>query len=209
MLLELEIWNLKLDMNGKLIIFSAPSGAGKTTIVKYLLQQDLNLEFSVSATSRARRHTETDGKDYYFLSAEEFRRKIENDEFLEWEEVYEGIYYGTLKSEVERICCKGSNVIFDVDVVGGCNIKKYYGNKALAIFVQPPSIEELRKRLISRSTDSVEVIEKRVAKAAYELTFANQFDCIIVNEELSLAYQEAEECIREFIADSKQPIAEI
>jgi guanylate kinase len=207
--LELEIWNLKLDMNGKLIIFSAPSGAGKTTIVKYLLQQDLNLEFSVSATSRERRHTETDGKDYYFLSADEFRRKIENEEFLEWEEVYEGIYYGTLKSEVERICSKGSNVIFDVDVVGGCNIKKYYGTKALAIFVQPPSIEELRKRLISRSTDSVEVIEKRVAKASYELTFSNQFDCIIVNEELSLAYQEAEKCIRAFIADTRQPIADI
>lgn len=196
-------------MNGKLIIFSAPSGAGKTTIVKYLLQQDLNLEFSVSATSRERRHTETDGKDYYFLSADEFRRKIENEEFLEWEEVYEGIYYGTLKSEVERICSKGSNVIFDVDVVGGCNIKKYYGTKALAIFVQPPSIEELRKRLISRSTDSVEVIEKRVAKASYELTFSNQFDCIIVNEELSLAYQEAEKCIRAFIADTRQPIADI
>lgn len=192
-------------MNGKLIIFSAPSGAGKTTIVKYLLQQDLNLEFSVSATSRARRHTETDGRDYYFLSAEEFRRKIENDEFLEWEEVYDGIYYGTLKSEVERICSKGSNVIFDVDVVGGCNIKKYYGPKALAIFVQPPSIEELRKRLISRSTDALEVIEKRVAKAAYELTFSNLFDCVIVNEELSLAYQAAEKCIREFIADSRQP----
>lgn len=196
-------------MLGKLIIFSAPSGAGKTTIVKYLLQQDLNLEFSVSATSRTRRHTETDGKDYYFLSADEFRRKIENDEFLEWEEVYEGIYYGTLKSEVERICSKGSHVIFDVDVVGGCNIKKYYGNKALAIFVQPPSIEELRKRLISRSTDAIEVIEKRVAKAAYELTFANQFDCIIVNEELSLAYQEAEKCIREFIAGNWQPVADI
>lgn len=194
-------------MQGKLIIFSAPSGAGKTTIVKYLLEQDLNLEFSVSATSRARRHTETDGRDYYFLSAEEFRRKIANDEFLEWEEVYDGIYYGTLKSEVERICAKGSNVVFDVDVVGGCNIKKYYGNQALAIFVQPPSIEELRNRLIFRSTDAVEVIEKRVAKAAYELTFANQFDCIIVNEELSLAYQEAEKCIREFIAGSKQPIA--
>lgn len=196
-------------MQGKLIIFSAPSGAGKTTIVKYLLEQNLNLEFSVSATSRARRYTETDGKDYYFLSAEEFRCKIANDEFLEWEEVYEGIYYGTLKSEVERICSKGSHVVFDVDVVGGCNIKKYYGHQALAIFVQPPSIEELRKRLISRSTDAIEVIEKRVAKAAYELTFANQFDCIIVNEELSLAYKEAEKCIREFIACKQQPKAGI
>lgn len=187
-------------MQGKLIIFSAPSGAGKTTIVKYLLQQNLNLEFSVSATSRARRHTETEGKDYYFLSADEFRRKIANEEFLEWEEVYDGIYYGTLKSEIERICSQGKHVIFDVDVVGGCNIKKYYGYRALAIFVQPPSIEELRKRLISRSTDALEVIEKRVAKAAYELTFANQFDCVIVNEELSIAFQEAEKCIRDFIA---------
>ena len=191
-------------MDGKLIIFSAPSGAGKTTIVKYLLEQDLNLEFSVSATCRPKRHTETDGKDYYFLSLEEFRSKVENNEFLEWEEVYEGICYGTLKSEVDRICAKGKNVIFDVDVVGGSNIKKFYGEKALAIFVQPPSIEELRSRLIARSTDSMEVIEKRVAKAAYELTFANQFDCIIINENLSLAFQEAESCIRQFIAGSKQ-----
>ena len=194
-------------MLGKLIIFSAPSGAGKTTIVKYLLTQDLNLEFSISATSRGKRHTETDGKDYYFLSAEEFRSKIENDEFLEWEEVYEGIYYGTLKSEVERICAQGKNVIFDVDVIGGCNIKKYYGDKALAVFIKPPSVEELRKRLISRSTDSAEVIEKRVAKAEYELSFANQFDCIIINEDLSRAFTEAEKCIREFIAQTNPKLS--
>ncbi|HET6559537.1 MAG TPA: guanylate kinase [Prolixibacteraceae bacterium] len=194
-------------MQGKLIIFSAPSGAGKTTIVRYLLEQDLNLEFSISATSRGKRHTETDGKDYYFLSPEEFRSKIENDEFLEWEEVYEGIYYGTLKSEVERICAKGKNVIFDVDVIGGSNIKKYYGDKALAVFIQPPSVEELRKRLVARSTDSPEVIEKRVAKAEYELSFANRFDCIIVNEDLTIAYAEAEKCIRKFIANSQQPVA--
>lgn len=190
--------------HGKLIIFSAPSGAGKTTIVKHLLRQDLNLEFSISATSRGKRHTETNGKDYYFLTAEEFRRKIENDEFLEWEEVYEGIYYGTLKSEVERICAQGKHVIFDVDVIGGCNIKKYYGDEALAVFIQPPSVEELRKRLIARSTDSKEVIEKRVAKAEYELSFAPQFDCIIVNDELSRAFAEAEKCIREFIANSQE-----
>ena len=184
---------------GKLIIFSAPSGAGKTTIVRHLLEQDLNLEFSISATSRGMRHTETDGKDYYFLTPEEFRSKIDNHEFLEWEEVYAGTFYGTLKSEVERIRSNGQNVIFDVDVVGGCNIKKFYGDDALAVFIQPPSIEELRKRLISRSTDSPEVIEKRVAKAEYELTFASQFDRIIVNEHLETAFDEAEKCIREFI----------
>ena len=184
---------------GKLIIFSAPSGAGKTTIVQHLLEQDLNLEFSISATSRGMRHTETDGKDYYFLTPEEFRSKIDNHEFLEWEEVYAGTFYGTLKSEVERIRSNGQNVIFDVDVVGGCNIKKFYGDDALAVFIQPPSIEELRKRLISRSTDSPEVIEKRVAKAEYELTFASQFDRIIVNEHLETAFAEAEKCIREFI----------
>ena len=186
-------------MLGKLIIFSAPSGAGKTTIVRHLLEQNLNLEFSISATSRGMRHTETDGKDYYFLSAEEFRSKIDNDEFLEWEEVYAGTFYGTLKSEVERIRTNGENVIFDVDVVGGCNIKKYYGDEALAVFVQPPSVEELRNRLISRSTDSIEVIEKRIAKAEYELTFASQFDRIIINEKLENAFAEAENCIREFI----------
>jgi len=186
-------------MHGKLIIFSAPSGAGKTTIVRHLLDKNLNLEFSISATSRGMRHTETDGKDYYFLTPEEFRRKIENNEFLEWEEVYAGTYYGTLKSEVERIRSIGKNVIFDVDVVGGCNIKKFYGKEALAVFVQPPSVEELRKRLIARSTDSPEVIEKRVAKAEYELTFAQQFDCIIVNEDLERAFEEAENCIRNFI----------
>lgn len=186
-------------MYGKLIIFSAPSGAGKTTIVKHLLQQDLNLEFSVSATSRGMRHTETNGKDYYFLSPEDFRSKIENDEFLEWEEVYSGTFYGTLKSEVERIRKNGRHVIFDVDVVGGCNIKNFYGDKALAVFVQPPSVEELRNRLVSRSTDAPEVIEKRVAKAEYELTFAGKFDVIIVNDNLDKAFEDAVNCIRDFI----------
>lgn len=186
-------------MPGKLIIFSAPSGAGKTTIVRHLLNQNLGLEFSISATSRAMRHTETNGKDYYFLSAEEFKAKIDNNEFLEWEEVYAGTFYGTLKSEVERIRNNGKHVVFDVDVVGGCNIKKYYGSEALAVFVQPPSVEELRNRLISRSTDAPEVIEKRVAKAEYELTFADQFDCIIINEDLAKALKEAEKCIRRFI----------
>jgi guanylate kinase len=186
-------------MHGKLIIFSAPSGAGKTTIVRHLLEKNLNLEFSISATSRGKRHTETDGKDYYFLSAEEFKYKIDNNEFLEWEEVYTGTFYGTLKSEIERIRKKGKNVIFDLDVIGGCNIKKFYGNEALAVFVQPPSIEELRNRLIYRSTDTQEVIEKRIAKAEYELTFANQFDYIIVNEDLEKAFSDAESCVRKFI----------
>ena len=186
-------------MLGKLIIFSAPSGAGKTTIVRHLLNQNLNLEFSISATSRGMRHTETNGKDYYFLSPEEFKAKIQNDEFLEWEEVYAGTFYGTLKSEVDRIRNNGQNVIFDVDVVGGCNIKKYYGDEALAIFVQPPSVEELRARLISRSTDAPEVIEKRVAKAEYELTFADKFDVVITNDQLENALVQAEKVIREFI----------
>ncbi len=187
-------------MQGKLIIFSAPSGAGKTTIVRHLLDKDLNLEFSISATSRGKRHTETDGKDYYFLTSNEFRKKIDNNEFLEWEEVYPGTFYGTLKSEIDRIRKEGKNVIFDVDVIGGSNIKKFYGNEALAIFIQPPSVEELRNRLVARSTDSLDVIEKRVAKAEYELTFAHLFDVIVVNKDLEKAFIEAEECIRRFIA---------
>ncbi|WP_321290384.1 guanylate kinase [uncultured Sunxiuqinia sp.] len=184
---------------GKLIIFSAPSGAGKTTVVKHLLQQDFGLEFSISATSRAPRHTEKNGKDYYFLSSDEFLQKVDNNEFLEWEEVYKGTCYGTLKEEVERIRNKGNHVIFDVDVVGGINIKKYYSDDALAIFIQPPSIEELRKRLEGRSTDSAEVIDKRVQKAEYELTFAPQFDTILLSEELQKTLANAEKMVTEFI----------
>ncbi|WP_319592092.1 guanylate kinase [uncultured Draconibacterium sp.] len=186
-------------MKGKLIIFSAPSGAGKTTIVKHLLQQGFDLEFSISATSREPRHTETHGKDYYFLSGEEFLAKVENDEFLEWEEVYKGTSYGTLKSEVERIREQGKNVVFDVDVVGGLNIKKYYGDEALAVFVQPPSVEELRNRLVGRSTDSEEKIAMRVAKAEHELSFAKQFDVVIINDKLEDAIVEAERIISEFL----------
>lgn len=186
-------------MKGKLIIFSAPSGAGKTTIVKHLLQKGFDLEFSISATSRDPRHTETHGKDYYFLSSNEFLAKVENDEFLEWEEVYKGTSYGTLKSEVERIREQGKNVVFDVDVVGGLNIKKYYGDEALAVFVQPPSVEELRKRLQGRSTDSEDKIDMRVAKAEHELTYAPQFDVIITNDNLEMAFAEAEKIISEFI----------
>lgn len=187
-------------MKGKLIIFSAPSGAGKTTIVKHLLQQDFGLEFSVSATSRQPRPGEVHGKDYYFLSENDFRKKIKNNEFLEWEEVYSGTFYGTLKSEVERIRQKGKNVIFDVDVVGGVNIKKYYGEEALAVFVQPPSVEELRKRLQNRSTEPEEKINMRVAKAEKELTFAKQFDMILINDELTETLKEAEKMITGFLS---------
>lgn len=185
---------------GKLVIFSAPSGSGKTTIVKHLLSLDLGLEFSVSATSRPLRGNEINGKDYYFLSIEEFKKKIENNEFLEWEEVYEGKFYGTLKSEVERIRNKGNHVVFDVDVVGGCDIKKYFGKEALAVFVQPPSINELRNRLIARGTDTPEVIESRIAKAEYELTFAPQFDVILVNDNLEKSLAEAEKLMLNFLA---------
>lgn len=187
-------------MKGKLIIFSAPSGAGKTTIVKHLLQKGFDLEFSISATSRDPRHTETHGKDYYFLTPEEFLAKVEKNEFLEWEEVYQGTSYGTLKSEVERIREKGKNVVFDVDVVGGLNIKKYYGEEALAVFVQPPSVEELRNRLVGRSTDSEEKIAMRVAKAEHELSFAPDFDVVITNDNLEEAFAEAERIISEFIS---------
>ena len=184
---------------GKMIIFSAPSGAGKTTIVKHLLQQGLNLEFSVSATSRSVRPNEIHGKDYYFLTQAEFRHKIKNDEFLEWEEVYEGIFYGTLKSEVERIRNAGGNVIFDVDVVGGLNIKKYYGNEALAFFVMPPSVEELKKRLQNRSTETDDKIETRIAKAEYELGFAKYFDVILINDNLEKVFLEAEKSVSGFL----------
>ena len=186
-------------MKGKLIIFSAPSGAGKTTIVKHLLQKGFDLEFSISATSREPRPKEMNGKDYYFLSTEEFVQKVQNDEFLEWEEVYKGTRYGTLKSEVERIRNNGKNVIFDVDVVGGLNIKKYYGDEALAIFVQPPSVEELRKRLTSRSTETEEKIAMRVAKAEHELSFADLFDVVIINDNLETAFAEAENLVSDFL----------
>ena len=184
---------------GKLVIFSAPSGAGKTTIVKHLLQRGFDLEFSVSATSRNKRVNEIHGRDYYFLTEEEFMQKVEANEFLEWEEVYQGNKYGTLKSEVERIRNLGKNVIFDVDVVGGLNIKKYYGTDALAIFVQPPSIEELKKRLQFRSTETEEKIKMRMAKAEYELSFAQQFDVIIVNDLLDNALEEAEKIVGGFL----------
>lgn len=185
---------------GKLVIFSAPSGAGKSTIVNYLLDQHLDLKFSISATSRPPRGTERNGVEYYFLTPDEFRQKVDNGEFLEYEEVYKDRYYGTLKSEVQRILDNGNNVIFDVDVVGGCNIKDYYGKQALAIFIKPPSIEELRQRLIKRGTDSDEVINDRVSKAEYELTFASKFDVVIHNEDLEKAKAEALSVIQEFLS---------
>lgn len=175
---------------GKLLIFSAPSGSGKSTIINYLLEQDLNLHFSISATSRLPRGNEKDGVEYYFLTPDQFRKKIKNDEFLEYEEVYTDRYYGTLKSEVQRILEKGGNVVFDLDVVGGCNVKKYYGDKALSIFIKPPSIEELKNRLSKRGTDSPEVIDARIAKAEYELTFASHFDIVINNHDLETAQKE-------------------
>ena len=188
-------------MSGKLFIFSAPSGSGKSTIINYLLTQNLRLRFSISATSRAPRGTEKNGVEYYFLSPEEFRARIAAGDFLEYEEVYKDKFYGTLKSEVERILAEGDNVIFDVDVVGGCNIKKYYGDRALSMFIQPPSIEELRRRLEGRATDAPEVIESRIAKAAYELSFASQFDVVVVNDDLDKAKAEALRIIQNFIED--------
>ncbi|HIX27730.1 MAG TPA: guanylate kinase [Candidatus Barnesiella excrementigallinarum] len=188
-----------MEKRGKLIIFSAPSGSGKSTIIQSLLNRDLNLSFSISATSRAPRGTEQNGVEYYFITPDEFRQRIANEEFLEYEEVYAGKYYGTLKSEVERILNSGKNVIFDVDVVGGLNIKKYYGNQALALFIQPPSVQELEKRLKNRATDAPDVIASRIAKAEYELSFAPQFDKIIVNDILEKAQAEAYTLIRQFL----------
>ncbi|CDD82390.1 guanylate kinase [Bacteroides sp. CAG:462] len=184
---------------GKLIIFSAPSGSGKSTIINHLLQQDLNLAFSISATSRPPRGMERDGVEYFFLTPDEFRERIARGEFLEYEEVYPGRFYGTLKSQVEKQLTAGQNVVFDVDVVGGCNIKKYYGERALSVFIQPPSVEELRRRLVGRGTDTPEVIEDRVAKAEYELGFAPQFDVVVVNDNLEEAQQRAYDVIRNFL----------
>lgn len=186
-------------MAGKLIIFSAPSGAGKSTIVHHLLTKNLGLEFSVSATSRQPRGVEKQGIDYYFLSADKFRESIDNKEFIEYEEVYKDLYYGTLRSEIDRISNKGNNIIFDVDVVGGLNIKKQFGDNALAIFVAPPSVNELLKRLNNRGTDTPEMIEKRMAKAEFEMSFAPKFDVVIINDNLQKAEEEAETLIREFL----------
>jgi len=187
-------------IKGKLIVFSAPSGSGKTTIVRHLLGiEKLNLEFSISATSREARGEEVDGKDYYFLSLKEFKNKIKAEEFLEWEEVYRDNFYGTLKSEVERIWSKGKHVIFDIDVVGGIDIKRIYPERTLSVFVKPPSIEELKIRLKKRSTESEDKINMRVAKASIELATAPQFDFIIENDNLDVALKEAEELAHSFL----------
>lgn len=184
---------------GKLIIFSAPSGSGKSTIINYLLECNLDLAFSISATSRAPRGNEQNGVEYYFLTPDEFRAKIANNEFIEFEEVYKDNFYGTLKNEVERIREMGQNVVFDVDVVGGVNIKNIFGKEALSMFIMPPSVEELRKRLIGRNTDSAETIEKRLAKAEYEIGFADKFDKIVINNNLETAKAEALTIIKEFV----------
>lgn len=184
---------------GKIIIFSAPSGAGKTTIVRHLLSKFPDFAFSVSATSRKPRGCEVNGVDYYFLTTDEFKSKIDNDEFLEWQEVYPDNFYGSLKNEVNRILESGKNILFDVDVIGGSNIKKYYGERALALFIQPPSLTELEKRLIARSTDGKEVIRERVEKARRELTYAPLFDYVIVNDTLEHALLAAEAHVKAFL----------
>ncbi|PVY43945.1 guanylate kinase [Pontibacter virosus] len=187
-------------MQGKIIIFSAPSGAGKTTIVKHLLQVNPSLAFSISACTRDKRgRTEENGKDYYFITPEEFKQKIAKDEFVEWEEVYEGAFYGTLKSEIERIWKSGKHVILDVDVKGGLSIKHFYKERALAVFVKPPSIQELAKRLQARNTDSASSISSRVFKAEFEMKFEDQFDKVIVNDNLEEACVKAEKLVNEFL----------
>ena len=191
---------------GKLIIVSAPSGTGKSTIISWLMKEhpELNLAFSISCTSRAPRGTEQNGVEYFFLTPEEFRQRIDNGEFLEYEEVYEGRFYGTLKSQVERQLEAGQNVVFDVDVKGGINIKRYYGERAMSLFIQPPSVEELRRRLEGRGTDTPEAIENRLAKAEYEMTFAPQFDHIVVNDDLDTAKQETLQLLTAFLENVKE-----
>lgn len=186
---------------GKVIIFSAPSGSGKSTIINWLMQEhkELHLAFSISCTSRQPRGQEKDGVEYFFVTPEEFRRRIANDEFLEYEEVYTDRYYGTLKAQVEKQLEEGENVVLDVDVKGGCNIKRIYGDKALSVFIQPPSVEELRKRLTGRGTDAPEVIEDRIKRAEFELSFAPKFDHVVVNDDLDTAKQEALRSISEFL----------
>ena len=185
---------------GKLIIFSAPSGSGKTTIVRELLKRIPQLEFSISATSRAPRGAERNGVDYYFLSPHDFRQAVDEQRFVEWEEVYAGTCYGTLRSELDRIWGKGNTILFDVDVLGGINLKRIFGADACSVFIMPPSVEELERRLNNRGTDSAEVIAKRVAKAAFELTKAPEFDHVVVNDALEAAVAEVEAIVRKFLS---------
>ncbi|MCI7177342.1 MAG: guanylate kinase [Candidatus Cryptobacteroides sp.] len=189
--------------NRKAVIFSAPSGSGKSTIVSHILKLHPELRFSVSAASRAPRGDEKNGVAYWFISSDEFRKRIADNEFVEYEEVYPGSFYGTLKSEVERIWDNGDAIIFDVDVKGGVNLKKYFGDRALSVFIQAPSVEVLRQRLVSRATDSPEAIERRVAKAAEEMTYADKFDHIIVNDDLQKAYADAEKLVDDFLCKEK------
>lgn len=186
---------------GKLLIFSAPSGSGKSTIINWLMQEhrELNMAFSISCTSRAPRGTEKHGVEYFFLTPEEFRSRIEADEFLEYEEVYKDRFYGTLKSQVEKQCNEGQNVVFDVDVKGGCNIKSHYGSEAISIFIMPPSIDELRRRLESRGTDAPKVIDQRIARAEFEIGFADKFDKQVVNDNLDKAKNEVLKIIKDFL----------
>ena len=189
-------------MRGKLIIFSAPSGTGKSTIISWLMKEhkELNLAFSISCTSRAPRGSEQNGVEYFFLTPEEFRTRIEDDEFLEYEEVYTDRFYGTLKSQVEKQLEGGQNVVFDVDVKGGVNIKNFYGDEALSIFIQPPSVNELRRRLEKRATDAPDVIDQRIARAEFELTFADKFDKVVINDILEYAEADALSAIQQFLA---------
>ncbi|MDD6744505.1 MAG: guanylate kinase [Bacteroidales bacterium] len=188
---------------GKLIIFCAPSGSGKSTLVQWLMAEhpELRLAFSISCTSRPPRGTERNGVEYFFLTPEDFKQKIANGEFLEYEEVYQDRFYGTLKSQVDSQTQRGENVLFDVDVKGGCNIKEHYGSRAMSVFIQPPSVDELRRRLLSRGTDSAEAIEERVAKAAYELTFAPRFDHVVINDNLEEAKAEVLRLVAQFVKE--------
>ena len=190
---------------GRLIIFSAPSGTGKSTIINWLMAEhpELNLAFSISCTSRKPRRTEKNGVEYYFVSPEEFRHRIDNNEFLEYEEVYRDRFYGTLKAQVDRQLESGQNVVFDLDVKGGCNVKRFYGDKALSIFIQPPSIEELRRRLERRATDAPEVIDDRIARASYELSFAQKFDKIVINDDLEQAKRDTLALVEAFLNAEK------
>ena len=186
-------------MEGKLVIISAPSGAGKTTMVNHLLRKGLGLEFSISATTRTPRGKEENGKEYYFISSEDFREKIRNNEFAEWQEVYSGQFYGTLKSEIERIWASKKHVIFDVDVKGGINLKNIFGNKAISIFIMPPSIRDLEKRLLSRATDDRSKIKIRIEKAVEEMRLAADFDHIVINDNLEMAQKEVNEMVKSFV----------
>jgi guanylate kinase len=188
-------------MEGKLFIFSAPSGSGKTTIIRHLMSLGLGLEFSISATSREPRGEEAEGREYYFINPGEFREKIRKNEFVEWEEVYPGQYYGTLRSEVDRIWNRGRHALFDIDVIGGLNLKRIYGEKALAVFVQPPSLQVLEKRLRERGTDDEASLKKRLEKAGYEMGFATNFDRVLVNDKLEHTLKEAEMLVRSFLEE--------